>query len=105
MRKALVAAVVALLAVVAGMSLWTRSKRPLNVLIVSIDTLRADRLGSYGYVDAQTPVLDGLAASGLRFTQATTVAPLTLPAHASLFTGTFPAYHGVRDNGQFYLAD
>ena len=97
--------VVALLAVFAGVLLWTLSERRPNVLIVSIDTLRADRLASYGYAHAQTPVLDRLAASGLRFTQATTVAPLTLPAHASLFTGTFPTFHGVRDNGQFYLAD
>ena len=98
-------AVVAILAVFAAVSLWRPTKRRPNILIVSVDTLRADRLGSYGYAQAQTPVLDGLAARGLRFAQATTVAPLTLPAHSSLFTGTFPTFHGVRDNGQFYLAD
>jgi arylsulfatase A-like enzyme/Tfp pilus assembly protein PilF len=76
-----------------------------NLLLISIDTLRADRLGSHGYDRARTPALDGLAARGLRFAQATTTAPLTLPAHASLLTGTFPAYHGVRDNGGFYLGD
>jgi arylsulfatase A-like enzyme/Tfp pilus assembly protein PilF len=75
------------------------------VLLVSLDTLRADRLGSYGYAAALTPRLDGLAARGLRFARATTVVPLTLPAHSSLFTGTFPARHGVRDNGGFYLPD
>jgi hypothetical protein len=53
----------------------------------------------------QTPRLDALARSGLRFAEATTVVPLTLPAHASLMTGTFPAWHGVRDNGGFYLGD
>ena len=79
--------------------------RRLNVLLVTIDTLRPDHLGSYGYAAAQTPALDALAVRGLRFTQATTVAPLTLPAHASLMTGTFPAYHGIRDNGGFYLGD
>jgi len=79
--------------------------RPLNVLLISIDTLRADRLGSYGYARAQTPAIDALAARGLRFTHAATVAPLTLPAHASLLTGTFPTFHGVRDNGQFYVGD
>src|SRR5262245_49712118 len=88
---------------------WTRSllppKTPRNLLLISIDTLRADRLGSYGYADAQTPRLDALAHSGLRFAQATTVVPLTLPAHSSLMTGTFPAWHGVRDNGGFYLGD
>src|SRR5262249_46577494 len=76
-----------------------------NVLIITIDTLRADHLGSYGYQGAQTPVLDGLAARGVRFAHARTVAPLTLPAHASLMTGTFPVQHGVRDNGGFYLGD
>ncbi len=79
--------------------------RPRNLLLVTIDTLRADRLGSYGYAAAQTPNLDALARRGLRFTQATTVVPLTLPAHSSLLTGTFPAWHGVRDNGGFYLGD
>lgn len=78
---------------------------PRNLLLISIDTLRADRLGSYGYAAAQTPHLDALARAGLRFSQATTVVPLTLPAHASLLTGTFPGWHGVRDNGGFYLGD
>ena len=76
-----------------------------HLLLVSIDTVRADALGSYGYAKAQTPRLDALAAQGLRFEQATTVTPLTLPAHSSLLTGTFPATHGVRDNGGFYLGD
>src|SRR5712692_398562 len=82
-----------------------RSNRPLNLLLISSDTLRADHLGSYGYAPARTPQLDALAARGLRFGQATTVVPLTLPAHASLMTGTFPGYNGVRDNGGFYLPD
>jgi choline-sulfatase len=81
------------------------ARAPRNVLVVTLDTLRADHLGSYGYAAAQTPRLDALARSGLRFTQATTVVPLTLPAHSSLFTGTFPSWHGVRDNGGFYLGD
>src|SRR5438477_5320040 len=81
------------------------SERPLNVLLISIDTLRADRLGSYGYRSAETPATDALAARGLRFAQATTVTPLTLPAHTSLLTGTFPTFHGVRDNGQFYVSE
>ncbi len=84
---------------------WFAAKAPKNLLLVSIDTLRADHLGSYGYAAAQTPRLDGLARSGLRFARATTVMPLTLPAHSSLMTGTFPAWHGVRDNGGFYLGE
>jgi arylsulfatase A-like enzyme/Tfp pilus assembly protein PilF len=82
-----------------------RPKSPRNLLLVSLDTVRADRLGSYHYQAAQTPRIDALAASGLRFEHATTVTPLTLPAHSSLMTGTFPAWHGVRDNGGFYLDD
>jgi choline-sulfatase len=80
-------------------------RRPPNVLFITIDTLRADHLGCYGYAGAQTPRVDALARSGLRFETATTVVPLTLPAHSSLMTGTFPAWHGVRDNGGFYLGD
>src|SRR5438309_11982578 len=99
-----------LAAVLAGLLLscgaWPPLARPpANLLLVSIDTLRPDHLGCYGYASAQTTVLDGLARSGLRFTQATTVVPLTLPAHCSLLTGTFPAHHGVRDNGGFYLGE
>ncbi|MET0552897.1 MAG: sulfatase, partial [Vicinamibacteria bacterium] len=79
--------------------------RPRNVLLVTIDTLRADHVGAYGHAGAQTPHLDQLAANGMRFERATTVAPLTLPAHSSLLTGTFPGWHGVRDNGGFYLGE
>lgn len=82
-----------------------REARSRSVLLISIDTLRADRLGSYGYAAAATPALDGLAARGLRFARAATTVPLTLPAHASLMTGTFPAFNGVRDNGSFYAED
>jgi arylsulfatase A-like enzyme len=81
------------------------ARTPRHLLLISIDTLRADHLGAYGYVSAQTPRLDALARGGLRFTRAATVVPLTLPAHSSLLTGTFPAWHGVRDNGGFYLGD
>jgi arylsulfatase A-like enzyme/Flp pilus assembly protein TadD len=78
---------------------------PPGLLVVTIDTLRADRVGSYGHPGARTPRFDALAARGLRFARAATVTPLTLPAHSSLFTGTFPARHGVRDNGGYYLGE
>jgi choline-sulfatase len=74
-----------------------------NVLLFTLDTTRADRLGCYGYGDAQTPNIDGLAKDGFLFRNATAQAPLTLPSHASIFTGTYPYVHGVRDNGGFYL--
>jgi choline-sulfatase len=83
----------------------SRSPAHPSLLLVSIDTLRADHVGAYGRREAQTPRLDALAARGARFEQASTVAPLTLPAHSSLLTGTFPAHHGVRDNGGFYLGE
>ena len=86
-------------------SVLSRRAKPKNLLLVSLDTVRADHLGCYHDAAAQTPAIDALAASGLRFEQAATVVPLTLPAHASLMTGTFPGWHGVRDNGGFYLDD
>ncbi len=73
--------------------------RPLPlVLLVTIDTLRADRLSSYGG-RVPTPAIDGLAESGIRFDRAYAPSPLTGPSHASLFTGLLPPEHGVRDNG------
>lgn len=74
--------------------------RPRNVLLVSIDTLRADHVGVYGHEAARTPTLDRLAARGARFTQAVSPAPITLVSHASLLTGKIPPRHGVRDNGR-----
>jgi arylsulfatase A-like enzyme/Tfp pilus assembly protein PilF len=79
------------------------ARRPLNVILVTADTLRADHLPIYGYDKVETPNLDRMAASGVVFEQASTVVPLTLPAHSSMFTGTFPMHHGVRDNGGYYL--
>ena len=70
-----------------------------NVLIVSIDTLRADRVGAFGSQLGATPNLDRLAARGAVFENAFTTAPLTLPAHASLFSGLWPFHHGARVNG------
>jgi arylsulfatase A-like enzyme/Tfp pilus assembly protein PilF len=74
-----------------------------NVLLVTIDTLRADRLGSYGHASAATPTLDGLAARGVRFATAVAHVPLTGPSHASILTGLTPLGHGVRDNGGYVL--
>ena len=80
--------------------LWASQgvQRP-NVILITLDTTRADHLGCYGYRDANTPNLDGLARAGVLFAQATSPAPLTLPAHASIMTGMYPPYHGVRVNG------
>jgi arylsulfatase A-like enzyme/tetratricopeptide (TPR) repeat protein len=75
-----------------------------NVILVSLDTTRADRLGCYGNADARTPALDSLARGGVLFSQAATPAPLTLPAHSSIMTGFYPTYHGVRLNGTTALS-
>jgi len=76
----------------------------LNVLLVTLDTTRADRIGCYGYKLAETPNLDWLASGGVRFAKAYCQAPLTLPSHCSLLTGTTPLFHRVRNNGFYYLA-
>ena len=76
-----------------------------NLLIVTIDTLRADHVGAYGYGDAETPFIDGLAAEGIRFDQVASTVPITLPAHGSIMTGQVPAHHGVRDNGHYLIDD
>jgi len=106
----LVAAIAAI-----GFGLWMRSWTPAggsatartrdNIFLVTLDTMRADRLGAYGYARARTRHLDKLATEGVRFEWAFSPAPITLPAHASILTGLYPFEHGVRNNGNFYLAD
>jgi choline-sulfatase len=71
----------------------------LSLVLVTLDTARADRIGT-----ALTPHINGLADRGARFTRATSVTPLTLPAHSTILTGLLPPAHGVRDNGGFRLA-
>ncbi|HEY4683451.1 MAG TPA: sulfatase-like hydrolase/transferase [Candidatus Acidoferrales bacterium] len=71
--------------------------QPPNVLFITIDTLRADHLGCYGYRKIETPNIDRLAAEGVRFTRAYTPVPVTLPAHAVMFTGSYPMRTGMHD--------
>ena len=73
----------------------SRPATPPNVVLVTIDTLRADHLGCYGYDRDTSPNLDRLAADGVRFANAVSVSSWTLPAHASILTGLYPAEHGV----------
>jgi choline-sulfatase len=75
-----------------------------NILLLTIDTLRADRLGAYGFKEISTPNIDGLAKEGILFEDATSHVPLTLPSHTSIMTGLFPSNHGVHDNGGFHVA-
>jgi choline-sulfatase len=76
-----------------------------SVLLITLDTTRADHLGCYGYAQAETPTYDALAAAGTRFDRATSSCPLTIPSHSTILTGRFPPSHGVRDNGDFTLGD
>lgn len=81
------------------------SPRPApDIVLITLDTLRADALGYEGG-PADTPTLDALAEQGQRFTQSYTTAPTTLPAHASMFTGLYPAAHGIHENGRRLKAD
>jgi choline-sulfatase len=85
--------------------LGSRASAGANVLLITIDTLRRDRLGAYGSTAGLTPVLDALAGDGTRFTHAYSHVPLTLPAHASILTGQVPARHGLHVNGSSPLPD
>ncbi|MGB5890298.1 MAG: sulfatase, partial [Thermoanaerobaculia bacterium] len=77
----------------------------LNIILITIDTLRADRLSSYGNPAPLTPNIDSLAGEGIRFANAASTVPFTLPAHSSIMTGTYPPYHGVRENVGYTLDD
>jgi arylsulfatase A-like enzyme/tetratricopeptide (TPR) repeat protein len=77
--------------------------RPLNLLLLTLDTTRPDRLGCYGSPAGATPHLDGLAARGARFEEAIAPVALTRPSHATLLTGLEPREHGVRSNGPYRL--
>jgi choline-sulfatase len=81
------------------------SPAPTGLVIVTLDTTRADHLSVYGYMDVSLPHLERLAANGVVFDQAMSVGALTLPAHTSLFTGLLPPAHGVRDNSDPGLGD
>lgn len=76
----------------------------LNLLLLTFDTTRADRLGCYGHASAHTPHLDEFAEMrAVRFDQAITAAPITLPSHTTIMTGTYPVFHGVHDNDGFIV--
>jgi arylsulfatase A-like enzyme len=105
-RTRVVVATTAAAAAVAGLFFWSRAvpPPPIGVVIVTLDTTRADRLSPYGFMNVSLPALERLAREGVVFDRASTVAPLTLTAHTSLFTGLLPPHHGVRDNADPPLA-
>jgi len=96
--------VIVLVAVCVGSAPPIDSVVPSGLVVITLDTTRADRLPTYGFAGVATPTLDRLAGEGVVFDSVESVAPLTLPAHASLFTGLYPHHHGVRDNAAPPLA-
>ena len=84
---------------------FTPAPSSLSIVLITLDTLRADRLGCYGFPGNSTPNLDALAKESILFEQATSTVPLTLPSHASILTGLLPPHHGVRDNGGIPLPE
>src|SRR5437870_4793877 len=89
----------------AGPTWRAGSLRGANVLLITIDTLRQDRVGAYGRTRGLTPAIDRLAIAGIRYANAFSHVPMTLPAHASILTGLTPPHHGVRTNFTFRLHD
>ncbi|MEO8432276.1 MAG: sulfatase-like hydrolase/transferase [Acidobacteriota bacterium] len=90
----------------AGLSACARSRQAFpgsSIFVISVDTLRSDHLPAYGYRSVETPNIDALAGDGILFEHAYAHVPLTLPSHATLFTGLLPADNGVRDNVAFTL--
>jgi len=96
---------VAVLVLAPGKASFARLRRgrALNVIVITLDTTRADRLPCYGFREVDTPTLDAFAARGIRFENCISQTPLTLPSHTTIMTGTYPPFHGVRDNGGFIL--
>jgi len=103
--RAMLAAAILGLTGCGGLAPSVPAEPPVSVLLVTIDTLRADRADPDGPFPDLTPNLAGLARRGVRFTDATAHAPLTFPSHVSIMTGLFPSAHGARDNGSYVLRD
>jgi arylsulfatase A-like enzyme/Flp pilus assembly protein TadD len=99
MRRLFIFVGITLLGTVASSQTSAPRKSPPDVYLITIDTLRADHVGCYGYRQVQTPALDALAADGVRFTQAFTHSPITNTSHITILTGLLPSVHGVTDFG------
>src|SRR5713226_3637207 len=91
--------IMALLTSVCGRRVARPTIAARNLLLITIDTLRADHVGVYGWTRARTAALDRLAREGIVFDRAFAAAPITLPSHATILTGRYPPGHGSRDNG------
>jgi len=106
MNKKTLAIILLLLLAGGGLFLVLRrggDRKPWNVLVITLDTTRADRIGAYGHPAARTPNLDRLARGGVMFQNCFASVPLTLPSHSALFTGRYPIANNVRNNGNYFL--
>lgn len=101
-KKIIGVVIVVILGVIISCDRISNKERP-NVLLITLDTTRADHLGCYGYERIETPVIDRLASDGVRFERVYASAPITLPNHSSILTGTHPLFHGARNNGTFVV--
>ena len=112
-RKKLFAAAVIALVLAAGGALYyiyglapaATSPGERNLLVITIDTCRADRLGCYGHGKARTPMIDSLAKNGVSMEKTYALQPITLPSHATIFTGLHPRNHGIHNNGIYKLPE
>jgi len=102
---AVVALIAAAVVVLSSRRLPFAAHRISHVVLISIDTCRADHLGCYGYTYPTTPYIDALATESVLFENAYSPVPLTLPAHASMLTGTIPPRHGIHDNNEYRVGD
>ena len=94
--------------IVAAWVLWARGRpipEPTNVVLITVDTLRVDRVGAYGSTRGLTPRMDKFASESILFEQAYTTVPLTAPSHATILSGKYPIVHGLRNNGSEVLSD
>ena len=111
MKKILIGAAIFLFSAISiffafrGNIIYQLKKKNLNVILITIDTLRADRLGCYGYKKIKTPNLDNICKSGVKFEMCISQVPLTLPSHTTILSGTYPFYHNVKDNGGFVVPE
>src|SRR5437588_9944276 len=97
--------IAAILLVACARPVAQKQLRHANVLLITLDTTRADHIGCYGYGKARTPTLDGLAHESALFESCITPTAYTLPSHSSIMTGLYPPSHGVRINGEAALPD
>ena len=108
-RRGIALAAIVILTVLLGAAYWLGSAGPaairrdpgLSVLLITIDTLRADAVGAYGNTTVATPWMDRLAREGVRFEQARAQNVVTLPSHSNILSGRYPFDHGIRDNAAF----